>query len=85
MLAIVEHKFRSRTRAASLALRVYVGAGADAYQRGFFVHDRFSRWSTAFWRGVIIAFFALTALVLLEESRAADASAAAARGIPASR
>jgi hypothetical protein len=46
--------------------------------------DRFTRWSAAFGRGVIIASFAPTALVLLEESRAADTSVAAAYGIPAS-
>lgn len=49
------------------------------------MNDRFTRWSTAFWRGVLIAFFALTALVLAEESRAAHASTAAARGVRASR
>jgi hypothetical protein len=49
------------------------------------VNDRFTVWTTVFWRGVLIAFFALSALVLLEESRAADTSAAAAHGIPASR
>lgn len=49
------------------------------------MNDRFTVWATVFWRGVIIVFFALTALVLLEESRAADTSVAAARGIPATR
>jgi hypothetical protein len=47
--------------------------------------DRFTRWSAAFWRGVIIASFALTALVLLDGLRAADTSVAAAHGISASR
>lgn len=49
------------------------------------MNDRFTRWSTAFWRGVIVAFFALTALVLLEESRAADGGAAGAGHIRAAR
>jgi hypothetical protein len=34
------------------------------------VNDRFTVWSAAFWRGVLVLFFALTALILVEESRA---------------
>ena len=49
------------------------------------MNDRFTRWSTALWHGVVVALFALIALVLLEESRAADAGAAAAGHIRAPR